>query len=99
MNAAEAITQILADALGTAAGTAAAAYDFAMWAQSVAATVLAGEVAALTGVAPAEAHHCLLTVPDNMLMLLDSPQGWTVLAGFIAGDLGVAAPNYKPKIH
>ena len=47
----------------------------------------------------AMAWASLCSVPDNMLSLLDSPQGWTALAGFIACDLGIAAPDYCPKVH
>ena len=65
----------------------------------IAAEALAGEVAGSLGVPFGLAWDSLCGVPDNMLSLLDSPQGWTALAGFIAGDLGGDAPDYRPRVH
>jgi hypothetical protein len=68
-------------------------------AETIAAEALASEVAGTLGVPFGLAWDCLCTVPDNMLGLLDSPQGWSALAGFIAGDLGACPSDYKPKVH
>lgn len=47
-----------------------------------------------------EAFDCLCTVPDNLLPLLQSPQGWTTLAGYIGADLAQPAPvAVVPTIH
>jgi hypothetical protein len=42
---------------------------------------------------------CLGTVPDNILVLLDSPEGWHALSGFVAVQLGTAACSYEPTVH
>ncbi|AHE52819.1 hypothetical protein [Sphingomonas sanxanigenens] len=41
----------------------------------------------------------ITTLPDNMLTLLHSPQGWTAIAGMIAFDLGAAAKPFVPTVH
>lgn len=60
---------------------------------------LASELAPLVNATADEVFNVLGTVPDNMLELLKSPQGWSTLAGYVAGDLGRALPDYKPTIH
>lgn len=56
---------------------------------------LAGDI----GVEPALVWDRLTVVPDNMLSLLDSPEGWTALGLYIAADLGVPAIHFKPTVH
>ena len=46
-----------------------------------------------------EVFDVLGHVPDNMLELLKSPQGWTTLAGYVASDLGRPLPNYTPTLN
>lgn len=41
----------------------------------------------------------LAHIPDNMLALLESPEGWSALAQYVAADLGVHALDYRPQIH
>ncbi|MAM39267.1 MAG: hypothetical protein CL949_12400 [Erythrobacter sp.] len=55
--------------------------------------------APLIGVSEVEAFDALTYVPDNLLHLLESPQGWSALAGFISADLGIVAPAFRPAIH
>jgi hypothetical protein len=43
--------------------------------------------------------QALWGVPDNMLGLLQSPQGWLALAEFVACQMGVAMPDYSPTVH
>lgn len=75
---------------------AAPAPDIAMRASAV---ELSRQMAPALGVGAGEAFDRLCTVPDNMLGLLDSPEGWSVLAGFVATQLGKAAPHYTPVLH
>ena len=65
----------------------------------VSAMTLAEDVAGLLGVSAEAAWDALCSVPENMLGLLDSPQGWSALASFIACDLRMAAPDYRPRVH
>ena len=61
--------------------------------------VLSGEVAPLIGSTAGEVFDVLGHVPDNLLGLLESPQGWTTLAEYVACDLRRAVPGYKPQVH
>ena len=63
------------------------------------ASKLADEVAGLIGVAPGDAYDALRAIPDNMLSLLDCPEGWSAIAGFVAADLGAPDPDYLPTVH
>lgn len=63
------------------------------------ASKLADDLAGLIGVTPVDAYEALRAVPDNMLSLLECPQGWTAIAGFVAADLGAPAPHYMPTVH
>lgn len=60
---------------------------------------LSGAVASLLNATADEVYGVLGTVPDNMLELLKSPQGWTTLAGYVAGDLRRPVPDYRPTLH
>lgn len=60
---------------------------------------LAHRTARMLGVTEGEAWEALTYVPDNLLHLLDSPQGWSALTGMIARDLGVAAVPFTPSVH
>lgn len=68
-------------------------------AQYLSARELAREVAPRFGCPPDEAFDALTYVPDNMLTLLHSPEGWSALAEYAAARLGVAAPGYRPTCH
>lgn len=46
-----------------------------------------------------EAWDALCCVPANMLCLLESPQGWSALADYIAAYLGTPAASYAPTVH
>jgi hypothetical protein len=65
----------------------------------VSAMTLAEDVAGLLGVPSKAAWDALCILPENMLGLLDSLQGWTALASFIACDLRMDAPEYRPRVH
>lgn len=60
---------------------------------------LAGQLAPVVNATAEEIYGVLGTIPDNMLELLKSPQGWTALAGYVAGDLGRRMPDYRPTLH
>ena len=69
------------------------------WARQVSAFALIDDLAAALGMPSKLVWQSLSTLPDNMLSLLDSPEGWTALAAFVACDLGVSAPDYLPAVH
>jgi hypothetical protein len=71
----------------------------ALAACQVSAHELTRHVAPLLGVSEGEVLDCLCTVPDNILVLLDSPEGWHALGGFVAAQLGRGAPNFQPAVH
>lgn len=60
---------------------------------------LASGLAPIINATAEEIYGVLGTVPDNMLDLLKSPSGWAVLAGYVAGQLDRAMPDYRPTIH
>lgn len=66
---------------------------------TAAAVTLAYQVADLINQPIDMVWWSLCNVPVNMLGLLDSPQGWTALAGYIACDLGEPALDYVPMVH
>jgi hypothetical protein len=70
-----------------------------LWVRSVSAMALADEVGPMIGRLADDAYHSLLKIPDNLLPMLDSPQGWSALAAYVAGDLGVPHVDYFPTIH
>lgn len=53
----------------------------------------------LLGVPQGEVWEALTHVPDNLLGLLDSPEGWVTLSGIVAYDLGISPPAYLPAIN
>lgn len=46
-----------------------------------------------------EIFDALTCVPDSMLDMLKSPQGWTELAAHVSADLGCDPINYSPTVH
>jgi hypothetical protein len=67
--------------------------------ETAAAVALARDVAELLDTNVGETWWSLCNVHDNMLALLESPQGWSALAGYIACDLGLGAADYAPVVH
>jgi hypothetical protein len=70
-----------------------------LWARAVSASSLADAVGPRLGHLADDAWYSLLKIPDNLLSMLDSPQGWSALAAYIAADLGVAHVSYSPTVH
>lgn len=65
---------------------------------SAAAVALAREVAGLLNHPLDDVWWTLCNVPAAMAELLDSPEGWGALAGFVACDLGMSDPEYRPRM-
>ena len=65
----------------------------------LAAIELARQAAPVIGASEAYVFDALTFVPDNLLDLLRSPEGWTALASFIAVDFGCAMNAYAPTVH
>lgn len=65
----------------------------------VAARGFSDDVASLLGLSNSCVFDGLALVPSNLRSLLDSPEGWSALAVFVADHLGTAAPAYAPTIH
>lgn len=57
-------------------------------AQWLAARGLATQIADETGMTFEESWEGLGSIPDNLLYLLDTPEGWGVIAHWVAGDRG-----------
>lgn len=68
-------------------------------AQFVAAQTLSCELGGCLGIHPGRVFHALTYLPENMLLLLHSPEGWSALADYVAAELGAAAPAYRPLRH
>ena len=60
---------------------------------------LARQIAEITGAHCGMAFSRIAGIDPNLLGLLGSPQGWTVIAAFVASDLGVIAPDLLPTVH
>jgi len=60
---------------------------------------LASEVAGAMGEEVSEVFEALTYVPSNMLALLESPQGWAVLAQYLASGFGGEVADYSPTVH
>lgn len=65
----------------------------------VSARHLASGLAARTGVAACVLFDALAYVPENMLSLLDYPEGWSALAEVVAADLGMGPVGFRPTVH
>lgn len=77
---------------------AAARQRLAADAQYRCALALSDALAPVLRCTSAQVFDALSYVPDNMLSLLCSPEGWSALAQFVAADLGAPCLNYKPTI-
>jgi hypothetical protein len=64
-----------------------------------AALELAEQLGPLFAVTQAEVFDALCTIPDNMLSLLETPEGWAALAGYLAADFRMPLISYQPTIH
>jgi hypothetical protein len=63
------------------------------------AITLARDVAGLLDYPMDDVWWALCNVPVNMAGLLDTPQGWAMLAAYLAGDLGMGTVDYLPQVH
>lgn len=68
-------------------------------ARFVSAQALAADVAGELGEDQGKVWDSLTLIPDNMLSLLDHPQGWSALAAYLADDLRRAPTGYAPTVH
>jgi lambda repressor-like predicted transcriptional regulator len=68
-------------------------------AASISAGALASLIADAHGLAYAEVVTACGLVPDNLLSLLDSPQGWTMLADLVAMAAAVEPRPIVPTRH
>ena len=68
-------------------------------ARFVSADALARDVAGMLGLDFCDIWGSVIRIPDNVLTLLDSPQGWTALGAFVAEDFGCELPGYAPTVH
>lgn len=93
--------EILGAVLQAAASEPDVSHDdgLAARAQYQAALDLSDQLAEVLAVPSGEVFDALCSIPDNMLVLLESPEGWTALAGYIATDFGVPIVTYRPTIH
>ena len=69
------------------------------WARQVSACALVEELVDVLGATDDAVWSALSGVPQNMAALLDSPQGWSALSGFVAATLSIYPPNYMPVVH
>ncbi len=63
------------------------------------ARALASAIAEATSISADLVFDALTFVPENMLALLASPEGWSALAQYVAAELGVQSLNYRPRVH
>jgi hypothetical protein len=68
-------------------------------AQYLAAVELSRELSAMLRVPEADVFEALTYVPDEMLPLLQSPEGWSALAALVAPEFGVLTVTYSPTRH
>jgi hypothetical protein len=82
-----------------AAAEAAALAELNHCSRLIAAYVLLDEIAGRLDVDYELAREVLQSVPENLLTLLDSPQGWIGLMGVVSLELGIVCPDYRPSVH
>ncbi len=68
-------------------------------AQLIAARTLCAQIAPALGIETSAAFKEISFVPDNLLTLLHSPEGWGALVDYVAQSLGKPPPNYKATVH
>lgn len=94
------IEQTIADAVSDAVAAAhEAAIDPQAWLQDMAALQLAYDLADEFGVPVGDVWYSLCNLPQNILTLLESPQGWSTLSAVVAFDMGLPATGYGPTVH
>jgi hypothetical protein len=92
----ETLGDVLSRALQSDAAVAAAIAERARYET---AGQLADDVAERLGTDRASVWDSLCKVPDGMLSLLDTPEGCTALAAYVAEDFGRVLATYAPTIH
>ena len=60
---------------------------------------LARAVAPLLDVTEADLWDALTYLPDGLLHLLDTPEGWSALVPILSADLGVKPARFTPSVH
>lgn len=68
-------------------------------AQFAAARTLSAQIALSLGLEASTLFDELARIPDNLLILLRSPEGWGALANYVAASLGKPPPNYEATVH
>lgn len=81
------------------AATAAAKFDPDAWARDMSALSLAQEMADRLDEPLNEVWDSLCHVPDNLLALLESPEGWGVLSSHVSVTLGHGPACILPAVH
>jgi hypothetical protein len=59
----------------------------------------ADEFSKVSGIPATLAFDALTQLPENMLCLLGTPEGWSALAAYIADECGRPACFYQPTRH
>lgn len=65
----------------------------------VSARTLADNLAALCCTSSSFVLKALNGLPKNLLVLLQSPEGWTALSGYVSADLDCGPVAYAPTVH
>jgi len=63
------------------------------------ARALSADLAGAADLSADAAFEALTFLPENMLELLASPEGWSALAQYVAGELGLTPFGYRPTVH
>ena len=69
------------------------------FAQDMAAVQFAHELAVQLDAPVREVWFSLCNLPADLLVMLQSPQGWSALGAVIAFDLGIPAHAFEPLVH
>jgi hypothetical protein len=88
------ISEAVADAVDAAHAAAAVA-----WATDMSALQLAYDLADEFAAPVGDVWFSICNLPENILVLLDSPQGWSALSAVVGFDLGLPASGYGPTVH
>ena len=68
-------------------------------AEFISARQLSAELSPRIGADFEQIFDALTFIPENMLSLLETPDGWAMLGQFVAGELDCSAPSYFPTSH
>lgn len=74
-------------------------YDPHLFARDMAALQLAYDLADEFDAPVGDVWFSICNLPENILVLLNSPQGWSALSAVVAFDLGLPASGYGPTVH